>query len=94
MPDILHRVGIKTTPEKVFEALSTIEGLSHWWIRDTAGNAKQGGIILFGFSDMKVVELKPHKLVKPGSSQRPLTSNSRYRRSISGGAKASSVAMR
>jgi uncharacterized protein YndB with AHSA1/START domain len=64
MPDILHRVGIKTTPEKVFEALSTINGLSHWWIRDTAGDAKQGGIILFGFSDMKVVELKPNKLVK------------------------------
>ncbi|WP_372523638.1 SRPBCC domain-containing protein [Sulfuricaulis sp.] len=64
MPDILHRVGIKTTPEKVFEALATVEGLSHWWIADTAGDAKQGGIILFGFSDMKVVELKPNKLVK------------------------------
>lgn len=64
MPDILHRVGIKTTPEKVFQALSTVEGLTHWWIRDTAGDAKQGGIILFGFSDMKVVELKPNKLVK------------------------------
>jgi uncharacterized protein YndB with AHSA1/START domain len=64
MPDILHRVGIKTTPEKVFEALSTVEGLSHWWVADTAGDAKQGGIILFGFSDMKVVELKPNKLVK------------------------------
>lgn len=64
MPDILHRVGIKTTPEKVFEALSTVEGLAHWWIRDTAGDAKQGGTILFGFSDMKVVELKPNKLVK------------------------------
>jgi uncharacterized protein YndB with AHSA1/START domain len=64
MPDILHRVGIKTTPEKVFEALSTVEGLSHWWIRDTAGDAKQGGVILFGFSDMKVTELTPNKLVK------------------------------
>lgn len=64
MPDILHRVGIKTTPEKVFEALTTVEGRAHWWIRDRAGDAKQGGIILFGFSDMKVVELKPNKLVK------------------------------
>jgi uncharacterized protein YndB with AHSA1/START domain len=64
MPDILHRVGIKTTPEKVFEALSTVEGLSHWWIRDTAGDAKQGGVILFGFSDMKVTELTRNKLVK------------------------------
>ena len=42
MPDILHRV--KATPKKIFEALSTIDGLSHWWIVDTKGNAKQGGI--------------------------------------------------
>ena len=37
MPDIVHRVGIKSTPKKVFEALSTIDGLSHWWIVDTKG---------------------------------------------------------
>ena len=32
MPDILHSVGINATPKKVFEALSTIDGISHWWI--------------------------------------------------------------
>ncbi len=64
MPDILHRVGVKATPKKVFEALSTIDGLSHWWIVDTKGNAKQGKVIDFGFSDMRVVESKPNKLVK------------------------------
>jgi len=64
MPDILHRVGIKSTPKKVFEALTTINGLSHWWIVNTRGKAKQGGKILFGFADMRVVELKTDKLVK------------------------------
>ncbi len=64
MPDILHRVGIKATPKKVFEALSTTDGISHWWVVDTKGNAKQGGIIDFGFANMRVVELKPYKLVK------------------------------
>ena len=64
MPDILHRVGIRSAPEKVFEALSTIDGISHWWVVGTKGNAKQGGIINFGFADMRVVELKPNKLVK------------------------------
>jgi uncharacterized protein YndB with AHSA1/START domain len=64
MPDILHRVGIKSSPKKVFEALSTIEGLSHWWIIDTTGTAKEGGIIHFGFADMKVVELRSNKQVK------------------------------
>ncbi len=64
MPDILHRVGIKVEPKEVFEALTTIDGLSHWWIAATKGNAKQGGTILFGFCDMKVEELKPNQLVK------------------------------
>jgi len=64
MPDILHRVGIKSKPKKVFKALSTIGGLSHWWIVDTKGKAKQGGIIDFVFAHMKVMELKPNKMVK------------------------------
>ena len=64
MPDILHSVGIRSAPKKVFEALSTIDGISHWWIVDTKGNPKQGGIIQFEFADMRVVELKPNKLVK------------------------------
>ncbi len=64
MPDILHRVGIKSTPQKVFKALSTIDGLSHWWIVGTEGNPKQGGIIDFEFAKMRVMESKPNKVVK------------------------------
>ena len=64
MADIVHRVGIKSIPKKVFEAISTSDGLSHWWIVDTRGNSKRGGIIHFGFFDMRVVELKRNKLVK------------------------------
>ena len=63
MPAILHRVGINATPEKVFEALSTIEGLRHWWIVETTGDAKKGGLIDFGFCEMKVVESEPKKFV-------------------------------
>ena len=63
MPDILHRVGINATPEKVFEALSTIEGLRHWWIVETKGDANPGGVIDFGFCDMKVVAYKSNELV-------------------------------
>ena len=68
MPDILHRVGINGTPAKVFEALSTLDGLSHWWITGTTGDPKVGGIIKFrpggGGFDMKVVESKPNDLVQ------------------------------
>ncbi len=64
MPDILHRVGIKSTPQKVFKALSTTDGLSHWWVVGTKGSAKKGGTIDFDFADMRVVESKPNKVVK------------------------------
>ena len=39
MPDILHRVGVLTpTPEKVYEALTTVDGLAGWWTQDTRGS--------------------------------------------------------
>jgi uncharacterized protein YndB with AHSA1/START domain len=63
MPDILHRVGIDATPQKVFEALGTIEGLRHWWIAETTGDAKLGGLINFGFCEMKVLESRPNDLM-------------------------------
>lgn len=68
MPDILHRVGIQSPVEKVFAALSTVEGLSHWWLTGTTGDAKSGGTIHFrpdgGGFDMKVVESRPNERVK------------------------------
>ena len=63
MPDILHRVGINAKPDKVFAALTTIPGLSSWWISDTTGHATQGGEIDFGFCEMRVLDAEPGKLV-------------------------------
>ena len=65
MADIRHRVGIKVAPRQVFKAITTLEGLRRWWISDTDGEPGHlGGVILFGFSDMKVTKLVPNKLVK------------------------------
>ena len=66
--DILHRVGIKSAPEAVYEALTTQKGLSAWWTNDTQGGTSVGGVIQFRFGslggfDMKVVELDPEKRV-------------------------------
>ena len=64
MPDILHRVGVKTPPEPVYEALTTIEGLQGWWVKDTDGNPLAGGVIDFGFCKMQVVEVIANKSVR------------------------------
>jgi Activator of Hsp90 ATPase homolog 1-like protein len=66
MPDILQKVGIKSSsPDEVYNALTAIEGLSRWWTTDTRGESKVGGVIQFRFAaggfDMKVLDLQPAK---------------------------------
>lgn len=63
MVDILHRVGVNAKPEKVFAAITTIEGLRGWWVSTTTGDAARGGLINFGFCNMKVVNAEPNNLV-------------------------------
>jgi uncharacterized protein YndB with AHSA1/START domain len=49
MPDIIHRVGIRASLAKTYEALATIPGLSGWWTEDTSGESRVGGKIAFSF---------------------------------------------
>ncbi|MEU7790579.1 SRPBCC domain-containing protein [Amycolatopsis sp. NPDC049159] len=67
--DILHRIGVQNaTPEKVYEALTTIDGLAGWWTEKTEGETGVGDVIAFRFIpggfDMKVIELDPGRLVR------------------------------
>jgi hypothetical protein len=68
MPDILHRVGARVGPAKIYEALATTEGLSHWWAINTSGDTAPGGVVKFRFGadgcDMKVLASKPGALVE------------------------------
>ncbi len=68
MFDINHQVGINASPEKIYEALPTNEGLSEWWTNDTSGAGKVGSTIEFRFNgggpDFTVSELIPNKTVK------------------------------
>ncbi|RMI30653.1 SRPBCC family protein [Nocardia stercoris] len=70
MVDILHRIGAKTTtPQAIYEALTTVDGLSAWWTRDTKGTPGEvGGITEFRFPpvggfDMETAELVDGKRV-------------------------------
>ena len=69
MADILHRIGVEhSSPQRVYDALSTLDGLSGWWAEKTTGDTEPGGVIEFRFGpggiDMKVVELDPGRLVR------------------------------
>ncbi len=68
MVDILHRVGVNTpSPEKVYDALTTVEGLAGWWTDDTSGSTEIGGVVAFRFPaggfDMEVVDQQPSERV-------------------------------
>ncbi|MGE4234172.1 MAG: SRPBCC domain-containing protein [Bacteriovoracia bacterium] len=65
--EIRHEVGIKTTPEKLFSALTRPEELARWWTRDTRGESTAGSSLEFWFGDfcqkMIVSKLNPNTLV-------------------------------
>jgi uncharacterized protein YndB with AHSA1/START domain len=74
MFNIVHRVGIKAPATKVYQALSTIEGLCGWWTRETTGTAAVGQTITFNFRnpegvpiggfEMEVLQLSPADKVR------------------------------
>jgi uncharacterized protein YndB with AHSA1/START domain len=53
MAEIIHRVGFKASADKVFRALSTIEGLAGWWTENTKDVSEVGKTITFQFHDPK-----------------------------------------
>lgn len=52
MIDIIHRIGIKSPITQVYKALTSIEGLSHWWTEEVNGDEKPGGKIEFRFRSL------------------------------------------
>ena len=69
MAEIRHRIGIAAPRERVYEALSTVEGLSSWW-STTEGDPEVGGTLRFFFGQpepaaiMDIVDLKPTEQVR------------------------------
>jgi uncharacterized protein YndB with AHSA1/START domain len=74
MVDIIHRIGIKAPPAKVYAALATAEGIAGWWTKETTGESKPGGAIevLFrapdgrerGKMEFELAKLSPNEAVR------------------------------
>lgn len=67
MAEINHQVGIKASPEAVYELLTTNSGLAKWWTNDVSGAGDVGSIVEFRFDgggpDFEVSQLVPDELV-------------------------------
>lgn len=49
MADIIHRIGIKRPIANVYQALTSLNDLAHWWTTHVQGNADEGGQLDFSF---------------------------------------------
>lgn len=54
MADILHLVPIQASPQAIYEALTTEEGLASWWTDDVAAEPREGSTAVFRFEGGQV----------------------------------------
>jgi uncharacterized protein YndB with AHSA1/START domain len=69
MADLKHQIDIEASPDQVYAALATSEGLAGWWTADAHAEETIGGKAEFGFNKraavyrMTISELDPGKQV-------------------------------
>ncbi len=60
MASVNHSVVMSTTHDKLINSLTTLQGLSSWWTKETSGSTNVGDVIEFRFGgsgfDMKVLK--------------------------------------
>jgi uncharacterized protein YndB with AHSA1/START domain len=65
---LVHQVNIKATPDTIYQALSTAQGLQSFWTSESKAEPTVGVIATFGFGGptqrMRIDELVPGKRVK------------------------------
>jgi uncharacterized protein YndB with AHSA1/START domain len=68
MAEIRINVVIKAISEKIYNAVTTQEGLASWWAKQTTAKPEVGFVNLFIFgkfrNEMKVTKLTPNKKVE------------------------------
>jgi uncharacterized protein YndB with AHSA1/START domain len=68
MPDIYHLVFIQSTPEKIYDAITTEKGIASWWSKTNNAISEAGSIyrIYFGpvyYKEIRITEFVLNKKV-------------------------------
>jgi uncharacterized protein YndB with AHSA1/START domain len=67
MPEIMHLIKIRAAQDKIYQAVSTAEGIRNWWTRDAALDPEIGGSGEFGFYGHRmVITVKVAESTPPG----------------------------
>ena len=64
-PDYARRVAFGAPCERAFEAISTIEGLRHWWTSQVSGAGEVGGELRFDFTGVDYVVMRVDRVEPP-----------------------------
>jgi len=66
MPDIMHRIKIPASSERIYQALTTVDGIRNWWTRDADIDSNIGGTGEFRFYGRRfVAKVKIDELIAP-----------------------------
>jgi len=64
--ELIHRIGIAAKPQKIYDALTTEEGIKGWWTTDVKMDAEVGGKAVFGFMNHSTVfQMRIEQLTPP-----------------------------
>jgi uncharacterized protein YndB with AHSA1/START domain len=66
MADIQHKLEIRSPRARVYEALSTQDGLAQWWTKDTKAEPSVGAVAEFSFVGGKYVTKMKIDVLDPG----------------------------
>lgn len=68
MEAIRHKLVIKEAPAKIFDAITTEEGIKGWWAKQTIAKPQVGFVNVFTFendrNEFRVTELVPNRKVE------------------------------
>ena len=75
--EIWHEIHINASPNEVYEAVTDVTKLAHWWTTDTRGKSAVGEKLEFWFygglgAEMVVTLLKVGKLVQWRATERSI----------------------
>jgi len=70
MQDIMHLIKIHAPAERVYEAITTADGIRQWWTRDAAIEPKVGAVGEFGFYGKRFVAKITVEMLSPATHVR------------------------
>jgi uncharacterized protein YndB with AHSA1/START domain len=78
MHDIMHLIKIHASSERVYQAITTAEGIRQWWTRDAAVEPKVGAAGEFGFSGGRFVAKVTVEELNPATRMRWKVANAAW----------------